>query len=154
MNENLLRGKIKELTSIGLSMEADLAIPIHRYMYKPIILKRGEITKINFETFVEESMIRNGIIEKSVSAVESFIKRKRKFSGINFSNSFESKICEYIGQIYLALYDGNEPLTNDIILEAFMISLRKSNLYDICTMIESGTYNGYHDYMQSGRSLK
>lgn len=148
MNIDLLKEKSKELSTISVLMEPDLAVLSHKYIYKKILLSDCEISKDLFEKEFYDFIIENSILDETLPIVESFIKKEKYLKKVNLSNELEIKISKYLGLICLLL---EETKDKDFILKVFMLVIEFSNLYDICSIIEKGNYKGYNDYLNSGR---
>lgn len=151
----IMEAKRERINSIIKIMESDIALYAHKFVYKPIYLKNGFISKEMFEDRFMQIIESENLVDKSILKVKNFLDNNRMKNSYD-DESLEFKIIEYLGQIFLSLskdeiayFDSNYYLS-----EIFMLCLRNGNLYDICTMIENGVYKGYNDYLMSGRGNK
>lgn len=143
----------KALKNITDIMEGNIAPLCYKYVYKTLLLTNKNVTNKQFENKIIENIKTYGCIQKAISLYEN-VKTKNTIKIRQIENSYhdelEEKLIEWICQIYLTL-DKNS--NESYLLDAFYLSIHDSHIYEICSMIESGNYKGYYDYIERLKKL-
>lgn len=165
MRREIREEVLMKLDYVNILLESEMATPAYSFVYKQLLLQNsGEVTKEIFDKKIKSIVVTEHLIDKSISYIKAYEKNKK--SKVILNNELETKIVQYIGLIYFTIYgDDNKKIEtciskedikivlnkelNEKLLIFFMLAIKNSNLFNICSMIENETYKGYFSYKMS-----